>query len=143
MSVLSARSNTSTRNAVQGSAVSAVSDNFYQGALAYHNRDDGITPVAASGYSLAGVVAETKLAAVSGDEIALMIAGQFSVPTATFTPQEAGRMVWCDISAASDNPTDLIIGSPEANDFTVGRYIGEIDGKSWVDINQGNDPDRS
>jgi hypothetical protein len=149
MAVLTALSNVPVRNPMYSSSFAAAADVYYQGGLAYHI-SGGISPVPAAGSTLAGVIAETKTA-LTGDEIPLIVAGQIGVPNTVAGANALagkgmiGKLVFCDVSAASDNVGDLIISGAltATTDFSIGRLTAyDLNGYSWVDITRGAEATR-
>lgn len=148
MAVLAARSNVPVRNKKEGSALSAVADTFYQGAVAYHvsGASGHLSPIPAAGASIAGIVTET-ITATIGDEVPLMVEGEFGVPNTNFNHFVVGSPAWCDVGAASDNVADIIasgIGTIQTNDFTIGRIVAyNVDGKTWIRLGTETEPSRA
>lgn len=143
MAVLSADSTAISRHRGETKVrylVAGVADIFYKGALVFWAAGGGITPVPAAGLEFAGIVAEasdgtttsgtTRVKVHTGGEHLILYNG---TPALT----DEGTLLSCDVSAASDNPTDLILHSAGATgDFGIGvitEYVSAAAG-AWVNI---------
>ena len=143
MAVLSADSTQALQhrgNIVVKELVCGVNDIFYRGGLCYYLAAGGITPVAAAGLEFAGICLEgsngtttsgtTRVKVATGGEWLIKYSG---TPALT----DEGTLLSCDVSAASDNPTDLILHSGGATgDFGIGvitEYVSATLG-AWVNI---------
>jgi hypothetical protein len=122
--------------------VCGVADIFYRGGLCWYLAAGGITPVAASGLPFAGICLEgsngtttsgtTRIKVATGGEFLILYQG---TPALT----DEGTLLDCDVSAASDNPADLILDSAGGTgDFPIGiivEYVSATAG-AWVNLNQ-------
>ena len=118
--------------------IAGVTDIFYKGGLCYWASGGGITPVAASGLEFAGICMEgvsatnavTRIKVATGGEWLLLYSG---TPALT----DEGTLLSVDVSAASDNPADLLLHSAGATgDFGIGvitEFVSAARG-AWVNI---------
>lgn len=116
------------------------SDIFYRGALCFWNATAGITPIPAAGLEFAGICVEPSNGATVLDvtRIKIATAGEWlllysGTPAAT----DVGTLLSVDVSAASDNPADLLLHSAGATgDFSIGvitEFVSAARG-AWVNI---------
>lgn len=124
--------------------LSAVTDVFYEGALLWWSTSgDGVTPVIAAGTEFAGVCLEGVSATAATTRVKLATKGSFLFGMTIASAQVFnGQVVFGDVSAGSDNPTDCLLDSPAtANDIPVGvgeEYVSATSG--WVNIERRNFP---
>ena len=106
-----------------------VADTYFQGAvLSFLDATAaGVTPVPASGLRFAGICMETYTDAAVGDILEIAIDGLWKVPVAVANAWDAqGELIHVDISAASDDPGDLVI-TTATGDYGFGRC------EKWID----------
>ena len=141
MAVLSADSTQALQhrgNIVVKELVCGVADIFYRGGLCYYLAAGGITPVAAAGLEFAGICLEgsngtttsgtTRVKVATGGEWLIKYSG---TPALT----DEGTLLDVDVSAASDNPADLILDSAGATgDFPIGKIVEFVSATAgaWV-----------
>lgn len=134
MANLTCIANLPTRGADVTSMKAAVAATFYQGSVALFAAN-GITNAVTSGLPFAGIVAETKTAAV-GDEIAVVVGGEVGLPTDKFAASDCGTLCYVDVSALSNNPADLVPASAAGTgDVPIGQIQAyNLNGKVFVNL---------
>ena len=146
MAVLSADSTAVSRHRGEcrrAKLVNGVADEtYYKGAIVYYLAAGKITPVNAAGLVPAGIVAEASDGAIgTSATVDVWIAGEFLIAYATPAQTDEGQMVYTDVSAASDNPAELLPAGhgslSTGNDIAFGRVIEFVSSTagSWVRLN--------
>lgn len=117
----------------------AVADDFFAGAVVSLT-DDKVTPVSASGKKGCGIVVKTKLGAAVDDIIEVQVGGRVRIDGPTVAGTDMLTVMYIDVSAASDNPADLIPkshGSIHAADQPLGLIDRIVSTTScWIDLDK-------
>ena len=121
--------------------VCGVADIFYKGGLCFYLAAGGITPVAASGLEFAGICLEGSNGTTTSGTTRIKVAaphGQWLIKwSGTPALTDEGVLVFVDISAASDNPADLVLEAGAATgDFAIGKVVEFVSATAggWVDF---------
>jgi len=116
-------------------------ETYYKGAIVYYLGAGKITPVNAADLVPAGIVAEASDGAIgTSATVDVWVEGEFLIAYATPAVTDEGQMIYTDISAASDNPADLLPAGHASisatNDIAFGRVIQFVSSTagSWVRI---------
>lgn len=123
----------------------AGADTFYVGAVAVADTGGRVQVAGhASGDRFVGIVTEQKVATAQGDLVKIATGGTWLLPVAGGAITDQESTIYVDISAASDNPADLLVegGAVESGvDPAMGVCTKfEASASLWVNIERRNNP---
>ena len=127
--------------------LAGLADTFYQGALVWFETaaEGGITPVIAAGTEFAGVVIIPSDGATTADttRVAISTRGSWLFPTVEANPEDFyGQTLYGDVSAASDNPADVLIAADtDTGDIAIGHADEYVSATAyWANIDNRSVP---